>query len=112
MVIYSAHAESIKSIPVTKLFGRYPYRNFEPVVDTNEAFEPISALDTTSRLRVLSVDTFDDMDNDPHQMVKDPFLGRAGSISMSDKKLRFQTLMKEKRRRSSNFNDCYAFELL
>ena len=100
-----------RSLSLDYLKGTHTEK-FGPTVDTNEAFEPISALDTTSRLRVLSVDTFDDMDNDPHQMVKDPFLGRAGSISMSDKKLRFQTLMKEKRRRSSNFNDCYAFELL
>ena len=45
--------------------------NFGPRIDTKEAFEPLSALDTTSRLRVLSVGTFDDMGDDPRLIVKD-----------------------------------------
>ena len=86
--------------------------DFEPAVDTDEAFEPISALDTTSRLRVLSVGTFDEMDDDPRHVVRDRFSGRAGGISLPDWKLRFRTWMKEKRQRSPSFNDWYAFELL
>ena len=86
--------------------------DFEPAVDTNEASEPNSALDTTSRLRVWSVGTFDEMDDDPRQVVRDRFSGRAGGISLPDWKLRFRTWMKEKRQRSPSFNDWYAFELL
>lgn len=86
--------------------------DFEPVVDTDEAFQPVSALDTTRRLRVCSVDTFDEMEDDPHSMVRDRFSRRAGGISLPDWKLRFQTWMKEKRQRSPTFNEWYAFELL
>ena len=56
--------------------------DFGPVVDTDEAFEPILALDTTSRLRVLSVGTFHEMDDDSRHMVTDWFSGRAESISL------------------------------
>ncbi len=82
------------------------------MVDTDEAFQPVSALDTTRRLRVCSVDTFDEMEDDPHNMVRDRFSGRAGGISLPDWKVRFQTWMKEKRQRSPTFNEWYAFELL
>jgi hypothetical protein len=53
--------------------------NLEPEVDTNEAFEPISALDTTSRLRIWSVGTFDEMEDDHRGSVRDRFSGRAGA---------------------------------
>ena len=84
----------------------------EPEVDTNEAFEPISALDTIIRLRIWSVGTFHEMEDDHYGSVRDQFSGRAGGISLPDWKLRFRTWIKEKRQRSSNFNDWYAFELL
>ena len=58
--------------------------NFGLAVDTNEVFEPISVLDTTSRLRVFSVGSFDNMDDDPHRIVKDQFFGRAGGIFLHD----------------------------
>ena len=38
--------------------------DFGPAVDTDKAFEPISASDTTKRLRVSHVDTFDTMKGD------------------------------------------------
>lgn len=44
--------------------------DFGPVVDTNKAFEYVSTLDTTSRLWVLSVDTFHDMKDDHCSMVR------------------------------------------
>ena len=68
--------------------------NFGPAVDTNEAFEPILTLDTTSRLQVLSVGTFDDIDDDPRQMVRDRFSRQARDISLPDWKLRFRIWMK------------------
>lgn len=40
--------------------------DLKPGVDTNEAFEPISTLDTSSRFRVWSVSTFDKIDDDHH----------------------------------------------
>ena len=86
--------------------------NFRPTEDTIETFEPISDLDTTSRLRVLSVGTFDNIDDDPCQIVTGRFSGRAGGISLLDWKLKFRTWMKEKRQRSPSFNDWYALELL
>ena len=86
--------------------------DFEPVVDTDEAIQPVSAWDTTRRLRVWSVGTFDDMEDDHRSMVRDRFSGRAGGISLPDWKLRFRTWMREKRQRSPSFNDWYAFELL
>ena len=86
--------------------------DFGPVVDTDEAFEPISALDTTRRLRVSYVGTFDTIEGDHSGGVRDRFSGRAGSISLPDWKLRLRTWIKEKRQRSSGFNDWYAFELL
>ena len=64
-------------------------KNFWPAVDTNEAFEHILALDTTSRLHILSVGTFDDMADNPCLMVKDRFSGRARDISLPDWKLKF-----------------------
>ena len=82
--------------------------DFGPGSDTNEAFEPISALDTDRRLRVWSVGTFDDME-DNH---RDCFLERIVEISLPNWKLRFQTWMKEKRQRTPSFNEWYAFELL
>jgi len=45
--------------------------DFEPVVDTNKAFEPILALDTTSRLRVWSVGTFHEIEDDHCSSVRD-----------------------------------------
>ena len=89
-----------------------PSSDFEPGSDTDEAFEPISALDTDRRLPVWSVGTFDDMEDDHRHGVRDRFSGRAGGISLPDWQLRFQTWMKEKRQRLSSFNDWYAFELL
>ena len=86
--------------------------NLEPEVNTNKVFEHILALDTTSRLRIWSVGTFDEMEDDHHSSVRDRFFGRAGGISLPDWKLRFCTWIKEKRQRSSNFNDWYAFKLL
>jgi hypothetical protein len=47
--------------------------NLEPEVDTNEAFEPISTLDTTSRFRIWSVGTFDEMEDDHRGLVLDRF---------------------------------------
>ena len=41
-----------------------PPSYFGPGSDTDEAFEPVSALDTDRRLRVWSVGTFDDMEDD------------------------------------------------
>lgn len=67
------------------------HEDFELLVDTNEAFESISILDTTNRLRVLSVGTFDKRDDDPCHMVGDQFSERARSISLSNWKLRFRT---------------------
>ena len=86
--------------------------DFGPGSDTNEAFEPVSALDTDRRLRICSVGTFDDMEDDHRHTVRDRFSGRAGGISLPDWKLRFQTWMKEKRQRTPSFNEWYAFELL
>ena len=86
--------------------------NLGPGLDTNEAFEPISALDTNRRLWVWGVGTFDDMEDDPRHTVWDRFLEQAGGISLPDWRLRFQTWMKEKRQRTPSFNDWYAFELL
>lgn len=71
--------------------------DFEPMMDTNEAFEPVSALDTTRKLRVWSVGTFDEMEYDHYNMVRDRFLERVGGIFLPDWKLRFCTWMKEKR---------------
>ena len=88
------------------------YSDFGPGSDTDEASEPVSALDTDRRLRDLSVGTFDEMEDDPCHMVRDRFSGRAGGISLPDWRLRFQTWMKEKRQRTPSFNDWYAFELL
>ena len=89
-----------------------PLSDSGPGSDTDEAFEPISALDTDRRLRVWSVGTFDDMEDDHRHVVRDRFSGRAGGISLPDWRLRFQTWMKEKRQRTPSFNDWYAFELL
>ena len=89
-----------------------PSSDFGPGSETDEAFEPISALDTDRRLRVWSVGTFDDMEDDHRHVVRDRFSGRAGGISLPDWQLRFQTWMKEKRQRMPSFNDWYAFELL
>ena len=99
-------------IPVPRLLGGIHNKNFGPAVDINEAFEPISALDTTSSLQILSVGTFDNMDDDPCQMVRDRFSKWAGGIFLLDRELRFPTWMKKKHQRSLSFNDWYAFELL
>ena len=45
--------------------------NLESEVDTNKAFEPISALDNVSRLRIWSVGTFDEIEDDHHGSVKE-----------------------------------------
>jgi len=74
-------------------------------VDTNKAFEPILALDTTSRLRVWSVGIFHKMDDNLHNMVRDRFSRRSGGISFPNWKLQSRTLMKEKYQRSPSFND-------
>jgi len=79
--------------------------DFELAVDTNEAFEPISALDTTSRIWVWNVGTFHEMEDDHRSLVRDRLLGRARGISLPDWKLCFHTWMKEKCQRSPSFND-------
>ena len=89
-----------------------PSSDFGPGSDTDEAFEPVSALDTDHRLRVWNVGTFDAMEDDHRPVVRDRFPGRVGDISLPDWRLRFQTWMKEKRQRTPLFNDWYAFELL
>ena len=71
--------------------------NFGLVVDTDEAFEPISTSDTTRRLRVSHVGTFDTIEDDHGRGVHDRFSGHAGGISLSDWKLCFRTWVKEKR---------------
>ena len=89
-----------------------PSLDFGPGSDTDEASEPVLALDTDHRLRVWSVGTFDTMEDDHRSVVRDRFSGRAGGISLPDWRLRFQTWMKEKRQRTPSFNDWHAFELL
>lgn len=79
--------------------------DFELVVDTNEAFEPLSALDTTSTLWVWSVATVDNMEGDHHDLVRDQCSKQARGISLPDKRLHFCTWIKEKCQRSPNFND-------
>lgn len=86
--------------------------DFEPGSDTNEASEPISTLDTDRRLRVRSVDTFGDMEDDYRPMARNQFSGRAGGISLADWRLRFETWMMERADRSPLFNDWYAFKML
>ena len=54
--------------------------NLDPDVDTNEFFEPISALDTTSTPRIWSVGMFDKMEDDHHGSVRDWFSGRTGAF--------------------------------
>ena len=63
--------------------------NLGPGLDTDEAFEPILALDTNRRLRVWRVGTFDDMEDDQRHTVQDRFSGRAGGISLPHWRLRF-----------------------
>ena len=65
--------------------------NFGLAMDTNEAFEAISVLDTTGRFWLLNVGTFDHIDDDPLHMVRNRFSGRTGGISLLDWKLRFRT---------------------
>src|SRR4051794_27090710 len=81
--------------------------DFEPGSDTNEASEPISTLDTDRRLRVRSVGTFDDMEDDYRPMARNLFSGRTGGISLADWLLRFETWMMERAERSPLFNDWY-----
>ena len=50
-----------------------PHSDSGPGSDTDEAFEPVSALDTDRRLRVWSVGTFDDMEDDHRHVVRDRF---------------------------------------
>ena len=61
-----------------------PSSDFGPGSDTDEAFEPVSALDTDHRLRVWSVGTFDAMEDDHRSNLRDRFSGRAGGISLPD----------------------------
>ena len=61
-----------------------PALDFGPGLDTDEAFEPNSTLDTDRRLRVWSVGTFDDMEDDHHHTMRDYFSGRVGGISLPD----------------------------
>ena len=63
--------------------------DFGPGSDTNEAFKPVSALDTDWRLRIYSVGTFDDMEDDHRFAVRDWIWGWAGGISLPDWKLHF-----------------------
>ena len=69
-------------------------------------------MDTTRRLWVLIEGTFDDMDYDSRQMVRDQLSGRGGGISLRDWKLRLFTCMKEICQRSLSFYDWYAFDWL
>lgn len=54
--------------------------DFEPVVDTNKAFQLVSELDTTKRLGVWDVSTFDNMKDDHHNVVHDCFSTREGTF--------------------------------
>ena len=89
-----------------------PSSEFGPRLNIDEAFEPVLALDTDHRLWVWSVRTFGAMEDDHRQVVRDCFSGRVGGISLPEWRLQFQTWMKEKRQRTTSFNDWYAFELL
>jgi len=50
-------------------------------VDIDEAFEPILALDTTSRLWILNVGKFDEMVDNPCSIVRNLFFGRINHFS-------------------------------
>lgn len=53
-------------------------------LDTDKASKPISTLNTSRRLRIWCVGTFDKKEDDPRSMVRNRFSGRAGSISLLD----------------------------
>lgn len=65
-------------------------------MDASTAFQPILTLDTTIKLWVWGVGTFNNMENDHHGVVHDCFLVRAGGISLPHEKLQFYTWMKVK----------------
>jgi len=52
------------------LEGTYT-KDFQELVDTDETFLPILALETTKRLQVWIVGTFDNMEDDDHITVGD-----------------------------------------
>lgn len=55
--------------PTLEYFEGAWTKDSELVVDTEKAFEPILTLDTISRLWILNVDMFDEMNNDSHHMI-------------------------------------------
>ena len=86
--------------------------DFDPGSDTDEAFEPISTLDTDRRLRVWGVDTIDTMADDHSRPAAALFTGRPGSMPLSAWKLRFQTWVRRQRWRMPAFNEWQMFEAL
>ena len=64
-----------------------PSSDFGPGSDTDEAFEPVLALDSDHRLWVWSVGTFDAMEDDHRPVVLDRISGRAEGISLPDWRL-------------------------
>jgi hypothetical protein len=86
--------------------------DFEPGSDTDEAFEPISTLDTDRRLRVWGVDTIDTMADDHSRPAAALFTGRPGSMPLSAWKLRFQTWVRRQRWRMPAFNEWQMFEAM
>ena len=86
--------------------------NFGPGSDTDEAFQPISTLDTGRRLRVWGVDTIDAMADDHSRPSTALFTGRPGSMPFSAWKLRFQTWVRRQRWRMPAFNEWQMFEAL
>lgn len=75
------------------------------MVDIDKPFQPILALDTTRRLWICGVGTFDDMKDNHGGVVHDCFSGRKRGISSLDWNLHFCMWIKEKRQRLSSFND-------
>ena len=65
----------------------------EPVVALDEAFQPTSACGTITRLHILWMGTFDDMEEETRGEIRDRFSGRAGTIFLQDWKIRFRKWM-------------------
>ena len=84
----------------------------EPVVAPDEVFQPTLAWGTATRSHVFWVGSFDEMEEETRDNIRDQFSSRVGTISLQDWKIRFKTWMREKRQRNTNFNDWYTFELL
>lgn len=66
-------------------------KDFEPLVDSYEAFQSNSTLDTTIQLRVFNVGTFDNMKDDHHGSVHNRFSNHVRGISSPDWKLQLHT---------------------